>query len=592
MQLRPYQKEALNTIKRRWLKGDKKQVIVLATGLGKTIIFAQLIHDATKYFNKKALVLVHREELLHQAKEKLLAIDPTLDIGLEMADMTVDTDMNHQVVIASVATIGRADSKRIKKFDPKKFCMIVTDEAHHASASTYKNVYRHFGVLKAQEKGKFKKGDFYTLGSNAESDWNPNILMLGVTATPSRNDNQGIDQVYDVVVYDYGIIPGIENGYLSRIRAFRVDTKTDLTKVKKVAGDFNQGELGDAVNNEERNKLIVKAYLERTLGQQALVFAVDVNHTITLTNEFTKNGISASYVTGDTPKDQRRQILKDFSNKKIKVLINCAVLTEGFDEPSIQAILLARPTQSGILFQQMVGRGTRLAPGKQHLTLIDFVDNTYRQTLQTTASLLGIPGALDFKGEDVLRVKEKVDQLIDLAPNTDLEKLDIRKIDYAIEEVDLLSGLKIPEELADATELDWHRYSDGNYQLSMPEKRTVHISQQVTGEYLVHEKWYDAIDLAKKEKGLATAKDLMAALEFADAYVLSTYPEHKSIVSVKSKWRRMPPSMPQVELLQKLGVKSPAIYEQLDRGQAARLISKLFSFSKRQRVTKFSGQLN
>lgn len=547
--------------------------MVICTGGGKTVIFAQLIHDATKYFKKKALVLIHREELLHQAKEKLLAIDPTLDIGLEMADMTIDQDNNHQVIIASVATIGRADSKRLKKFNPDEFCMMVTDEAHHASASTYKNVYRYFGVLK---------------NSGAQQN---DILMLGVTATPSRNDNEGIDQIYDMVVYEYGIIKGIENAYLSRIRAYRVDTTTDLSNVKTTHGDFAQGELGDTVDNPERNSLIVKAYIEHCLGQQALVFAVHVAHTINLTNMFTKHGISAAYITGETPKEERRKILEDFKGWKIKVLVNCAVLTEGFDEPSIQAILLARPTKSGILFQQMVGRGTRLAPGKSHLTLIDFVDNTYRQRLQTTASLLGIPGTLDFKGQDVLKVKDKVDQLIELAPNTDLNKLDINKIDYAIEEVDLLSGLKIPDELSGETTLDWYKYSEGQYQLSLPEKRQVFITQQMTNEYLVHEMWHDTEEQRKKEKSLMTYKSLDDALRFADNYVLEHYPEYKTVVSTASRWRKLPPSSKQLELLQKLGV-NDTVLGQVDRGTAARLITKLFNYSKRQRKTKFTTQMN
>src|SRR5258708_7803427 len=176
-----------------------------------------------------------------------------------------------------------------------------------------------------------------SLSVNTKCSDTRKVAIFNSRNYPIVKNNAVIDQIYDCVVFDYGIIPGIENCYLSRIRAFRVDTKTDLTKVKKVAGDFNQGELGDAVNNEERNKLIVKAYLERCKGQQALIFAVDVAHTISLTNEFTKNGIIASYVTGDkklTPKEKRHQILKDFSNKKIQVLVNCAVLTEGFDEPN------------------------------------------------------------------------------------------------------------------------------------------------------------------------------------------------------------------------------------------------------------------
>ncbi len=565
MELRPYQKTALKKIKNAYLKGEQKQVIVLATGLGKTVIFSHLINDITRYFNKKALVLVHREELLTQAKEKLLQVNPNLDIGLEMAEQTADGD--HHVIIASVATIGRKGNKRIEKFNPDDFIAIVTDEAHHSSASTYRNVYEYFGVNKSG------------------SDNNKKILLLGVTATPSRNDNAGIDQVYDKVTYEYGIIKGIQDTYLAPIRGFRIDTTTDLTTVGEVGGDFNQGELADAVNNQTRNGLIVKAYKDKVPGQQALIFAVDVQHTKDLTDAFITAGIDARYVSGTTPKEERREMLADFSKKKFQVLINCAVLTEGFDEPAISAILMARPTQSGILFQQMIGRGTRLAEGKSYLTIIDFVDNTYKQTLKTTASLLGLEGKLDFKGEDILTVKEKIDELLELAPNVNLDDLDIHKIQYAIEEVDLLSGLKIPEEISKDTYLDWHRYIEGHYMLSMPEKRTIHIVQAVTGEYQIIDDGIDADTERRKSFQVQTEQTMKEALRVADEYVAENYPELKVLVSTRSAWRKKAPNDKQLELLKKLGVGEMAML-QLDRGTASRLITKLLTISKRRKFSK------
>lgn len=597
MELRPYQKRALKAIKKAYLAGDSKQVIVLATGLGKTIIFAHLINDITKYFKKKALILVHREELLTQARDKLLAVNPDLDIGLEMADLSVASKNDHQVIIASVATIGRANTDRIKKFNPDDFIIIVTDEAHHASASTYKNVYRHFGTLKLRKEEEDTPENYpdgkplWRSPTEIPSDWNKKLLMLGVTATPSRNDNEGIDKIFDKVTFEYNIIRGIEYGYLSRIKAFRVNTATDLSGIKKVAGDFNQGELADAVNNPERNKLVVKTYLERVPGQQALVFAVDVQHTIDLTQEFKKAGIAAEFITGETPKEKRRQILKDFSTRKVRVLINCAVLTEGFDEPNIQAVMMARPTQSGILFQQMIGRGTRLASGKSCLTIIDFVDNTYRQNLQTTASLLGIPGKLDFQGEDVLEVKEKIDQLLELSPSANLDTLDIQKIDYAIEEVDILSGLRVPEELKEDTQLTWYKLSEGQYLLSMPDRHWTFIRQQITGEYAISDEWYDNVEKMKKVQEIGSYATLQEALHAADQHVLTTYPEYTVVVSSTARWRKLPPKDTQVAQLQRMGV-SWSVMEQLNRGTASQLLTKLFNYTRRQRKTKWRGQIS
>lgn len=573
MILRPYQEKALRKIKKDYISGKNKQVLVLATGLGKTVIFAHLINDITKHFKKKALILVHREELLNQAKEKLLAVNPKLDIGLEMAEQKADGD--HDVIIASVATIGRKGSPRIQKFNPKDFIAIITDECHHSSSVSYRNIYSYFNVLK----------DEPLLDNNKE------ILMLGVTATPSRNDNEGIDKIYDHVVYEYGIIKGIENGYLVPIRAYRVDTQTDLTQVHRSIGDFNLGELGDMVNNEERNKLVLKAYLERVPGQQALVFAVDVKHTMALCKLFQQSGIAANYVIGTTLKEDRRRILKDFSSKKIKVLVNCTVFTEGFDEPNIQAILMARPTQSGILFQQMVGRGTRTASGKDYLTIIDFVDNTYRQTLQTSVSLLGIPGKLDFQGKDILSIKDEIDQLIDLAPYIDLDHLDINNLRYQIEEVDLLSGLKIPDELIELTSLDWVRYMEGHYQLSLPEKKMIHVKELVTGGYEIIN------DIVNEEKGgrsmtqVTTAFSLPEAFQLADYFLAKNYPEYVTLVSTKSPWRKKPVSPPQADFLRKMGV-NQVVIDKLNRGTASRLLNKLKSYSKHERRTKFMGQIS
>lgn len=569
MNLRPYQKETLIAIKKKYVRGEHKQVIVYATGLGKTVVFSQLISDMTTYFKKKALVLAHREELLTQARDKMLAINPALKIGIEMADQSVDpTD---DIIVASVASIGRSGSDRIKKFDPADFCLVVIDEAHHASADTYRNVLSHFDILKD------------------EKDTNAAILLLGVTATPSRNDNKGIDKVFNEVVYEMDIIDGIQQGFLSRIKAYRVDTRTDISQVGKVGADFNQGELADAVNNPERNNLIVKAYKERVPGKQALVFAADVAHTHALTQAFIDAGITASFVTGALDKDERRLRLKNFYDKKIQVMVNAMVLTEGYDNEFIEAVLMARPTQSGILFQQMIGRGTRISPGKTHLTIIDFVDNTFRQNLQTTASLLGIPGTLDFKGKDVLEVKDDIDKLLELAPNTNLDKFDINRIQYAIEEVDILSGLKVPEELTELTTFDWHRYMDDHYQISLPEKRSIHVEKSMTGQWIIRDTHYDMTKRTEMHESVGSAKELDAAIDQADLYISTKYPDYGTLVSTSSRWRKLPISMQQAGLLEKLGVSHKVIGD-LDKGTASRLITKLLTYKKRDQKPRFAGK--
>lgn len=557
MTLRPYQEQAINSIREAYGAGVNKQVIVLATGLGKTVIFSQIISNLVKKTGKKALVLAHREELLTQAQNKIYSIDPELKADIEKAG---DWAEDHaDVVIASVATIGRNGSGRIKRLDPKEFGIVVIDEAHHASADTYKNVLRYFGLLKG------------------EGDNDGRILLLGVTATPSRNDNKGIDAIFDKVPYEYGVVQAIKDGWLARIKAWRINTATDLSSVKKTAGDFNLGELGDAVNNNDRNALIIKSYQERVPGQQALCFAVDVAHAKELSKQFNEAGIPAGFVIGDST--DRKEVLEKFAKREIKVVVNCMVLTEGFDEPGIEAILMARPTQSGILFQQMVGRGTRLNEGKEFLTVIDFVDNTFRQSLQTTASLLGMKGALDFKGNDILEVQEKVEKLLELAPNADLSNVDIDKIDYAIEEVDLMSGLEVPAEVAPFTRLDWYRFAEDVYRIGLSNNQSMILKKTITGQWLLIEHEYDKDTKQTTEREIGLWEDLETAITKADYYISTAHQEVMVLVRTSSSWKRKEMSPAQLNLLERMRV-NHAVIEQLDKGKASRLISRLLDNKK------------
>lgn len=573
LNLRPYQEEAIKSVKDNFKKGIDKQVIVMATGLGKTIVFSKLISDLIAETGKKALVIAHREELLEQAKDKLFRTDGGLKIEIEKAEQHAGTNAN--VIVASVPTLGRSNSNRILKFDPKDFCTIIVDEAHHASADTYRNVFEKFGVLKDKE----------------DANWNKELLLLGVTATPSRTDNKGIDKIFDKVTYEYGIIKAIEDGWLVRIKAFRVDTSTDLRNVHRTAGDFNVGELAEAVNTEDRNGTVVSAYKRMVPDKKALCFAVDVQHTIDLCARFNEEGVPAGYIIGSTPKEERHATLKKFTSGEIKVLVNCAVLTEGFDEPSIDVILMARPTQSGILFQQMIGRGTRLFEGKEYLTIIDFHDNTYRQKLQTTASLLGVQGAVDFKGQDILEVGQKINNLLELAPNADLEKLDIEKIDYAIEEVDLLSGLQVPTEIDNFTKYDWHRYDENSYHIGLGNDITLSIKKTLTGQFEISKLTYDRTTKRVSEYRFpsGTRNTLEDAVRVSDAYIDKSFPDSIGLVATTARWRNLPPSDAQLDLLRKMRVNDSVINE-LDKGKASRLITKLINRNDRERIRRFNSR--
>lgn len=352
IKLRDYQEQALEAIEKALARGVKKQVLNLATGLGKTIVFAELLRRR----GKTALVLAHRDELIQQAEDKIRFVYPEAEIGVVKAERN---EKDADIVVASIQSLHE---KRLKQWEPDRFHTVVIDEAHHAIAPSYKRVIDHF---------------------------NPELL-LGVTATPFRGDRVTLAKVFDEVVYSYGILEGIRNQYLVDIEAYRVQTNVDLDSVKTNAGDFNLGELSERVNVADRNEAIVQAYVRYAGGKKAIVFAVDIEHAMSLTETFRRAGINAAFVHGGTPKEERRSVLEGLKTGEIPVVVNVSVLTEGFDEPSVEAVILARPTKSLALFTQMVGRGTRLHPGKERLILLDIADNTKRHRVVSVKEMVGL----------------------------------------------------------------------------------------------------------------------------------------------------------------------------------------------------------
>jgi len=554
LQLRDYQEKAIKKIESSFEKGIHKQIAVLATGLGKTVIFSHLASQRIAKNPKKVLIIAHREELLLQAKAKLIQINPRLKVGIEQAEKTADHS-GDEVIIASVATIGKAGSPRLLAFDPKNYHTIIIDEAHHASAESYRAVLAHFGVLK-----------------DTVDDWNTKILLLGVTATPNRTDNQGIDQIFDEVTYEYSIIDGIANSWLSRIKALRVSTDVSLDAVHEIGGDFSVGELANAVNTSVRNDLITKTYQNIAQGKQALVFASDVQHAHDLFESFKNAGINAGVILGTTDKEERRELLKKFASKQIHVMINAMVLTEGYDNASIEFIFMARPTKSGVLYHQMVGRGTRIHPGKEYLMIVDFVDNTSNHKLQTSSSLLGIEGTIDFNGEDILLYKSKLDSLREKRPFYDLNKLNVRNIESVLEEVDLFTQ---EEEKRIATPFQWHKFGD-TFRIGIGDKKYFVIEQSLTGQFQLS-KWNITLG-TRSFIGIFTNRS--DAVKQADYLVAQGFGTISNPGFTQEAWQKDIPTEAQIQLLRELGVTESELVL-LDKGGASRLISSVKLYKKR-----------
>ncbi|KAJ2809491.1 putative ATP-dependent helicase IRC3 [Coemansia guatemalensis] len=390
--LRPYQQECIDKCLAALKAGVWRQAVSLPVGSGKTVVFSSLIQQIPppSPLATKTLVLAHREELLVQAARQIMRASPGLEVqidqGTRLANLAAD------VVVASVPTLGRKDSDRLLRYDPQRYKCIVIDEAHHAAAETYARIIDHF---QQQKHGS----------SNAQGP--RRLFVWGCSATLRRHDGLELTGVFDEIVYQKHFLEMIREQWLTGLRIFTVRTSSDIGSVRSYAGEYSTRALSNAVNNSARNKAVVKAYQTLATGRRSvLVFAVDVAHAQELCRVFVRSGIRAEAVLGITAAGTREQILQEFRSGELPVVVNCGILTEGTDIPNIDCVIMARPTRSPVLFQQMLGRGMRLAPGKKDCLVIDFVDSFKKDMSQITVpTLLGLDPQLVLKNTDVLDTK-------------------------------------------------------------------------------------------------------------------------------------------------------------------------------------------
>lgn len=351
MKLRDYQEEARTAIANEWEKGVKKTLLVLPTGCGKTIVFSKVVEDRVK-LGERVLILAHRSELLDQASDKL-AKATGIFTATEKAEQSCLNSW-FRVVVGSVQTLQRP--KRLAQFDKDYFDTIVVDEAHHCISDSYQRVLEHF--------------------SNAN--------VLGVTATPDRGDMRNLGSYFESLAYEYTLPKAIKNGYLSPIKALTIPLELDLSAVSMQSGDFKASEVGTAL--DPYLEQIADEMLKYCADKKTVVFLPLVKTSQKFRDILNEKGFKAAEVNGDS-KD-RAEVLDDFSKGKYNVLCNSMLLTEGWDEPSVDCIVVLRPTKVRSLYSQMVGRGTRLYPGKEDLLLLDFLWHTERHELCHPASLI------------------------------------------------------------------------------------------------------------------------------------------------------------------------------------------------------------
>lgn len=358
--LRPYQQDAKQAILDARARGVRRQLVSLPTGSGKTVLAAHLVRE----LGMRTVFMVHRDELAKQSRKSLNDINPGASIGIVKAG---DNEVHSQIVVASAQTLARQSrlEQLVRAFAgwPTLF---ISDEAHHDRAESR---------------------------TRAINALDPDLLV-GLTATPERGDGLGLDAVYDEIVYHMDMLALMRIGKLARLVGLRIETDADLDAVHTRMGEFVEGELATAVNTEARNRLIVDSWHRHAAERKRTVaFCVNVAHARALRDAFRATGITSEVVLGETPEDERRDILERFHEGEIQVLTNCMVLTEGYDEPAIDCILMTRPTKSRGLYVQCVGRGARTADHKVDCLVLDFVDNTSKHSLIALPTLAGIePG--------------------------------------------------------------------------------------------------------------------------------------------------------------------------------------------------------
>lgn len=382
---RDYQKECHDAVFNEW-KSVRSTLVVSPTGSGKSCIFAMIAETVQP---KRVMIIAHREELIWQAREKIKTVTG-LGCDIEMGEIHSATNLfgKSPVVVSTIQTQNSnfGDRKRMGRFDPREFGVLIIDEAHHSTAISYRNLINYY-----QQK-------------------NPDVKVVGFSATPDRSDEIALGQVFETVAFDYEILDAINEGWLVPVdQQFVEIAGLDFSEMRTTAGDLNGADLAAVMESEKNLQGVAYSSAQIIGDRRAIVFTASVKQAEVLSNIFNRHRDGAAdWVCGMTNKEDRRAKLDRFKEGKIQIICNCGVLTEGFDDPGVQVIIMARPTKSRSLYAQMAGRSTRPLPGlvdgladqdarkaaiasssKPSCLIVDFVGNSGRHKLMTSADILG-----------------------------------------------------------------------------------------------------------------------------------------------------------------------------------------------------------
>lgn len=519
--------------------GITKQLVVLPTGAGKTVLFAHL--PIIRKNSLPMLVLAHRSELLNQAKAKIESMNPGLSVAIEKAENKAGPV---DVVVASVQTLGRSNSDRIEGFAQDYFRTIVIDEAHHAAAGSYQKILNYF------------KSDY----------------LLGVTATPQRNDSVRLIDTFDEIVYYKSIEDLINEGWLSPLVGYRVKTSTDISDVEISNGEYRQEELAQVIDNPNRNACIVNAFVDLAGTKKTVIFAANVAHARNLATSFSEQTrVQVRVVLGETPEEERSQILSDFKSGEVQVIINVGVLTEGFDEPGIEAIILARPTRSTLLYTQIVGRGTRLNEGKSNCFIIDIVDATQGKKPVSLPTLLGLPYDFDLQGQSFTEVAKEFDELKEFCPGMAMQVLTPEDIKNSYKEINLFMPPPPNPTVIEYSKFIWVEIGANHFQLNLDNADSMQIYNDTLGRWISQVKQKSSGKYVYTPIGYADTLRMVFAR--TDEWICKNRPMALTLIDGDALWRKDSPTDKQIKLLRRIGV---PITTEITKGMASQIISKYY----------------
>jgi ATP-dependent helicase IRC3 len=572
--LREYQEECIQSVLSYLDKGHKRLGVSLATGAGKTVIFTHLIDRIAAADDAgQTLILAHRRELVEQAASHCSRTYPNKTVEIELGKHHASGAAD--ITVASVQSIMSGD--RLQKYDAARFKLVLVDEAHHIVSQQYLNVLEHFGLRHAADWGNHA----------------PVPALVGVSATLSRFDGRKLGAVIDHIVYHRDYVDMIEENWLTDVIFTTVDIKTDLTKVGNGAnGDFQTGALSRAVNTDQTNDILVKAWMNKAPERKStIVFCVDLSHVTNLTAKFRRYGVDAQFVTGDTPSKTRSARVEAFKRGDFPVLLNCGVFTEGTDIPNIDCVLLGRPTKSRNLLVQMIGRGMRLNPGKQNCHVVDMV-SALSTGVVSTPTLFGLDPAeiveeADVKSLAELKERKEREQAREATAANLVERSGPGHLPSSITFTDydsvhdLIADTSSDHFIRKLSELAWVAVGDNKYVLTTNggDYLTIEPVEQDEGGFRV--RFYRKLPAQIKSKSpyatprvVAEGESLEHVVHAADTFAMEIF--DFMWISKNQSWRRRPASQAQVDFLNKFRPEEDQLQaKDLTKGKAGDMITRL-----------------